>query len=98
VLPPEVLELSVTFACAVCHSRIRTDARWEGREIDCPDCGEATRIPRWSMVPSWPRTSREEAAREPAPQLPIDMNAAALSIEEIEFLRGAASMNPEAAA
>jgi DNA-directed RNA polymerase subunit RPC12/RpoP len=99
VLPPEVLELSVTFECTACSSRLCTDARWEGRKIGCPDCGETTRIPRWSTLPSWPQESgNEERPRVPVPQPSIDTNAAVLSSEEIEFLRGAASMNPGAAA
>ena len=95
VLPPKVLELSVTFQCTECGSRLRTDARWEGREIRCPDCEKTTAIPRWSTVPNWPRAS---GAREFAPRPPVDLKAATLSAAEIDFLRGEISANPEAAA
>lgn len=95
VLPRRVLELSVTFHCMACDSRLRTDARWEGRRIACPDCGGKTEVPRWSTVPSWP--SPPELPM-PEKRRPIRMEAAVLSREEIEFLRGEGSSSPEAAA
>ena len=95
VLPPKVLELTVTFDCTECGSRLRTDARWEGRRIGCPDCEKITDVPRWSTLPSWPSAP---AVRELAPRPPIDLKAAMLSMEEIEFLRGEEPANPEAAA
>ena len=104
VFPPAVLELSVTFLCGECGSRLRADARREGRKIDCPICSKETEIPRWSTVPSWSaweagEKSRVVPARPPRPpRPPIRTEAAALSAEEIEFLRGEASVNPEAAA
>lgn len=95
VLPSKVLELTVTFDCTECGSRLRTDARWEGRQIRCPDCEKSTSVPRWSTVPSWPSTRRM-----PVPLMApaIDAKAAVLSAEEIEFLRGDEPAKPEAAA
>jgi len=99
VLPPRVLELTVTFQCTKCESRLRTDARWEGRRISCPDCGGTTEIPRWSTVPSWPRSpAARDKARVPALPPPLRAKPATLSVEEIDFLRGEASSKPEAAA
>lgn len=98
VLPSRVLELSVTFHCTACQSRLRTDARLEGREITCPDCGHETGVPRWSTVPSWlpPAVAEKPRARTPPPR--IRAEAAVLSAAEIEFLRGPASESPGAAA
>jgi DNA-directed RNA polymerase subunit RPC12/RpoP len=95
VLPSRVLELTVTFDCTECGSRLRTDARWEGRGIRCPDCDSTTSVPRWSTVPSWPST---RGGRGALPRPPIETKAAVLSAEEIEFLRGEEPVNPEAAA
>jgi DNA-directed RNA polymerase subunit RPC12/RpoP len=92
VLPPRVLEITVTFQCMACESRLRTDARWEGRQISCPDCGGTTEVPRWSTVPSWPRSPEALArARVPAMPPPVRAKASVLSDAEIDFLRGEAS-------
>lgn len=99
VFPPEVLELSVKFQCTECHRRIRTDARWEGRLIVCPSCGDGTEVPRWSTVPVWqdpPEESKESARREP--RAPVTAEEVTLSADEIDFLSGSATKDPEAAA
>ena len=88
--PPEVLELAVKFLCTHCGRRLRVDARWEGREIVCPVCNGKTAVPRWSRAP----TSGETPVR--ATRAPVDLNAATLSIEEIDFLRGPGTSNPKA--
>jgi hypothetical protein len=91
VLPPKVLELSVTFQCEACGSRLRADARREGRQIVCPVCAGTTAVPRWSNVPGWSPAAVSEKVRVEAPRPPARTNAATLSIEEINFLRGEAS-------
>src|SRR5579862_5100819 len=45
VFPPEVLELSVKFQCSGCGVAIRADARCEGRQVACDECGAKTAIP-----------------------------------------------------
>ena len=92
VLPAEVLELSVVFHCTKCQSRLRADARWEGRGMSCPDCGAKALIPRWSDGPLWPPTWK---AKRALPK-PINLEAATLSAEEIDFLSGQAPRNPGA--
>lgn len=82
VLPSSILELSLTFECHACHSRLQTDARQEGRSIVCPTCSESTAIPRWSTVPLWRSEETEAKAGVVTPRL---------SAEEIEFLRGEVS-------
>jgi DNA-directed RNA polymerase subunit RPC12/RpoP len=99
VFPSRVLELSVTFECTVCSSRLRTDARWEGREIGCPDCGKKTVVPQWSTVPNWPRSAPVDGkGRAQAPRPPVEVKAAVLSPEEIEFLRGPVAKDSAATA
>jgi len=71
--PPEVLAVEVKFLCTSCKSRLGADARWEGRGVICPVCGDRTRVPRWSDT-QWPGES--------APRFPD----AALNCEEIAFL------------
>jgi DNA-directed RNA polymerase subunit RPC12/RpoP len=98
VFPPRVLELSVTFQCTECSARLRTDARWEGREIVCQECGDNTVVPRWSTVPNWaPVTETGARMRGAVARPPIEVKAAVLSPEEIEFLRGAPTPEPGAA-
>jgi hypothetical protein len=43
-----VLALEIKFLCAVCTCRLRSDARWEGYEIRCPECQQTMEVPRWS--------------------------------------------------
>jgi predicted RNA-binding Zn-ribbon protein involved in translation (DUF1610 family) len=95
VFPPDVLELLIKFQCTDCSSVLHADARYEGRDVTCPDCGAKTGIPRWSSMPGWPRFSdaEEDAGRPPA-----EVKAPTLSDDEIDFLRGADSGKPEAAA
>jgi DNA-directed RNA polymerase subunit RPC12/RpoP len=91
VLPPEVLELLVTFQCTSCGSIIQADARYEGRDATCPDCHGVTGIPRWSLPPG-SRRAAPTRARAAGAKLPT------LTIEEIDFLRGPQTGTPEAAA
>jgi hypothetical protein len=98
VFPPGVLELSVKFLCEECGSRLRTDARREGRKIDCPICRKTTAVPRWSSVPGSRSSEAGEKVRLFAPRPPVNTQAAVLSPEEIDFLRGGSPGNPEAAA
>jgi DNA-directed RNA polymerase subunit RPC12/RpoP len=87
VLPADVLELALKFECTECRRRLRIDARWEGRTIQCPACDRETRIPRWSTVP-WP-----VRAEKPSPPEPVR-----LSDEEVDFLKGTEAANSGAAA
>ena len=91
VLPPKVLELSVTFQCEACGSRLRADARREGRQISCPVCAGTTTVPRWSNVPRWTPSPVSENVRVEVPRPPILTDAATLSLDEINFLRGGTS-------
>ena len=102
--PPEVLDLEVKFLCTACKSRLRADARWEGRGIVCPVCAEKVRVPRWSDVSRWSAAPGEKpapAGRVPAPagRVPASADAAAVSLsrEEIEFLSEAAPTRQAAA-
>ena len=69
-LPRDILALEIKILCATCDTRIRLDARWEGRTVTCPVCSTEIRVPEWSRPP---RTTARPAV------LP-------LSTEEIEFL------------
>lgn len=97
VFPPEVLELILKFQCASCSAILHADARDEGREADCPDCGARTGIPRWSNVAAAPLVATS-SERIRSKESPLGAIAPALSMEEIEFLRGGDTANPEAAA
>ena len=48
VFPQGVLALDVKFLCRSCQNKLRIDARWEGRDITCPECKQTTAVPRWS--------------------------------------------------
>ena len=98
VFPPEVLELLVKFQCAACDRVLYVDARYEGREVACPDCDARTGVPRWSDVPSWPHPS-EMSGKTRLRTTPSRsaMKAPTLSEEEIDFLRGEESNKPAAA-
>jgi len=97
--PPEVLELAVKFLCTKCGRRLRVDARWEGRAIVCPACGEKTDVPRWSTVLRWSRTSESgKEAPLPASRGGVTADTATLSTEEIDFLRGPLTTNSGAVA
>ena len=99
VFPPDVLELSVKFQCTACGSALRTDARCEGRSVACPHCHAKIRIPRWSSVLNWPRPLKPgEPPRQRAPRPAAELKAPVLSVEEIDYLSGAESRKPEAAA
>lgn len=99
VFPPEVLELSVKFQCTRCESWLRADARWEGRGVSCPDCGDKTTIPRWSAGLCWSHFSETGDVKSvPVPRRRVGVEAATLSIEEIDFLRGSACRSPGAVA
>jgi len=87
--PPDVLEVSVKFLCTQCGRRLRVDARWEGRNVVCPSCIGKTAVPRWSTVTNWPHPLESGSEKPvPASRSTVDAEAATLSIEEIDFLRG----------
>jgi len=78
---------------------LHAEARYEGRQVACPDCGARTGIPRWSNVPGWPRhADAGEKARMRTTPSPAGAKSPTLSEEEIDFLRGADPRKPEAAA
>lgn len=94
--PPQVLELAVKFQCAGCGVVMRADARCEGRRVACDDCGAKTTIPRWSNLSNWTRFSEAGViARMRAIPMPGAAAPPTLSVEEIDFLRGAESRKPE---
>jgi len=93
VFPPEVLAMEVKFLCTSCKSRLGADARWEGRGVICPVCGDRTRVPRWSACTLGPRMADgAESAKT------MRFSDAKLSSEEIAFLSEAASSPPRAGA
>ena len=92
VFPPEVLALEVKFLCTECQSPLRADARWEGRRVACPVCGNGTLIPQWSKVPPDPRKA-DFVQRANAPGL---SDAARLSPDEIDFLSEPSTASPGA--
>lgn len=100
VFPPEVLELLLKFPCSACHTVLQTDARCEGREFACPECGEQTTIPHWSNMPHQEpaRAESGESTRRRSRLLSERIEAPILSEEELDFLRGAEPGKPEAAA
>ena len=79
VFPPEILAVEVKFLCTSCRSRLGADARWEGRGVICPVCGDKTTVPRWSSVEAWLLTA-ETANKKTA------AGTVRLSTEEIDFL------------
>ena len=93
VFPPEILAVEVKFLCTSCQSRLGADARWEGRGVVCPVCGDKTRVPRWSGLPHLPHAA-EIAPKAKAP----GVAKATLSSEEIAFLSHPAPTNPAAGA
>lgn len=88
-LPPEIVALEVKFLCTSCESRLGVDARWEGRGVICPVCGDKTRVPCWSEISQWPRTAEGSPKANPAGAAEVT-----LSSEEIAFLSHPASANP----
>lgn len=80
--------MEVKFLCTSCQSRLGADARWEGRGVICPVCGDRTCVPRWSGVAEWPRPAQGAGV----PGIPN----ATLSSEEIAFLTHPAPQNPAA--
>ena len=91
VLPPEILALEVKFLCTSCQSRLGADARWEGRGVICPVCGDKTRVPQWSNLSQWPfKPEAAQGAKTPG--------TVKLSSEEIAFLSQPAPIKPGAAA
>jgi DNA-directed RNA polymerase subunit RPC12/RpoP len=99
VFPPEVLEIAVKFQCSCCGAVIRADARCEGRQVTCDDCGAKTAIPRWSNGSSWLQFSETgHFAGRPATRQSTGVRGPILTPEEIDFLRGAESRKPGAAA
>lgn len=81
VLPSDILAMEVKFLCTSCQSRLGADARWEGRGVICPVCGDKTRVPRWSGFTHGSRTADVAQGAKAAA-----LSDANLSSEEIAFL------------
>jgi hypothetical protein len=78
---------------------LHADARDEGREAHCPECSTRTGIPRWSNVPAAELLAEiGDRSRYASKRSATSRVGPNLSIEEIEFLRGMETGNPEAAA
>jgi DNA-directed RNA polymerase subunit RPC12/RpoP len=65
--PPEILAVEIKFLCGGCGSKLRIDARWEGRRLKCPNCASDGRVPVWSRALTeetnlLPALTREEIA------------------------------------
>jgi DNA-directed RNA polymerase subunit RPC12/RpoP len=87
--PPEILAVEVKFLCTSCQSRLGADARWQGRGVLCPVCGDKTRVPLWSNIPGWsPTPETSQGAKAPL--------TVKLSSEEIAFLSQPTAANPGA--
>ena len=48
--PADILAVEIKFQCGRCESKLRVDARWEGRRLRCPHCASDGRVPVWSRV------------------------------------------------
>ena len=94
VFPQDVLGLLVKFKCTACDHVLHADARYEGQAVVCTGCGAHAPVPRWSNTPAWLSKDSGEQARQRLSRV----EAPVLSVEEIEFLRGADVGKPEAAA
>jgi DNA-directed RNA polymerase subunit RPC12/RpoP len=93
VFPPEILAMEVKFLCTSCQSRLGADARWEGRGVICPVCGDKTRVPRWSgIMRGQPRADFAQGAKAAA------FSDGKLSSDEIAFLSEPAPTTPGAGA
>jgi DNA-directed RNA polymerase subunit RPC12/RpoP len=79
VYPPDVLSMDLVFLCAACNVRLVVDARWEGRQLECPQCQAPVRVPWWSRRGMAP-------AKEALPLRRAARRGPALTPEEISFL------------
>ena len=84
VIPVEVLELGVKFICNSCESRIRADARLEGRIVGCPVCSEKVEVPHWSGLPEWSGAAGRNVSRPFRPG--GKLAEVLLTTEEIDYL------------
>jgi hypothetical protein len=79
VYATEILSMDVNFLCGACNVRLVADARWEGREFDCPKCQQRVRVPWWSRRGSaMPGLAIARGH--------VELAAPALTAEEIHFL------------
>ncbi|MGB8168240.1 MAG: hypothetical protein WCF18_12155 [Chthoniobacteraceae bacterium] len=82
-LPPGVLSLEVKFLCGECDTKLIIDARWQGRRLNCPQCGAPVVVPEClGIVRAIDETvgGTEVGARTPG--------ASPLTAAEINFLSG----------
>ena len=49
--PPEILSVEMKFLCAQCDAKLEVDVRMENREVACPKCAAAIRVPRLRAEP-----------------------------------------------
>jgi DNA-directed RNA polymerase subunit RPC12/RpoP len=80
---PEILSMDVNFLCGACQVRLVADARWEGKEFDCPKCQQRVRVPWWSRRGGSSMPGLAIARAYESPEAPV------LTAEEIHFLTGA---------
>jgi DNA-directed RNA polymerase subunit M/transcription elongation factor TFIIS len=80
VYPPDILYMDVIFFCPGCERRLKVDARWEGRSLECPKCTRTVTVPWWS------RRAKTAAPESRAVGQPV------LSSAEIDFLSSELSL------
>ena len=44
--PPEILSVEMKFLCVKCDAKLEVDVRMENRNVACPKCAAAIRVPR----------------------------------------------------
>jgi len=89
--PVKILGIDLKFLCHQCGTKLIIDVRWQGRKLNCPQCGTPAVVPHFSGVlrPPEPPAKTASAPRPPPPIL-------RLSTAEIEFLTTKACSEPPA--
>jgi predicted RNA-binding Zn-ribbon protein involved in translation (DUF1610 family) len=88
-LPPGVLGLDLKFLCRECGTKLIIDARWQGRRMNCPQCGTAAVVPQCAdfLKPS-------DSSRNATPVSGVAPPAWSLSHAEVEFLSAPGEVAP----
>ena len=75
--PLEILAVEMKFLCAKCDAKLEVDVRMQDREVACPKCAAAIRVPRLRAEPRPSSAGSPQTAVTPL-----------LSLAETEFLSG----------